>query len=222
MNIWDPFHPIAYFLHTSLGVAGILGAIIALAVIKGSNTHILAGRIFAVAVAVAATTAIAFSFASFAPMAIASAVMMFSLVGSALLAHRSKSSRVATGELVTTALMALVLLWLLYGLAISLPQGGFLWIPPLIFALLSAAFLINDIRFIRQDDAGRKLKRLPRHLSRMAFAFALAVHEPLVIFADDLNIHPGLAYYGPLIIWPVIVFFFNGRLKKNPVVFENV
>jgi len=222
MNIWDPFHPIAYFLHTSLGVAGILGAIIALAVIKGSNTHILAGRVFAVAVAVAATTAIAFSFTSFAPMAIVSAVMMFSLVGSALLAHRSKSSRVAAGELVTTALMALVLLWLLYGLAVSLPQGGFLWIPPLMFALLAAAFLINDIRFIRQDDAGRKSKRLPRHLSRMAFAFALAVHEPLVIFADDLNIHPGLAYYGPLIIWPVIVFFFNGRLKKNPVVFENV
>ena len=221
MNIWDLFHPIAYFLHTSLGVAGILGAIIALTVIKGSNTHILAGRIFAVAVAVAATTAIAFSFTSFAPMAIASAVMMFSLVGSALLAHRSKSSRVATGELVTTALMALVLLWLLYGLALSLPQGGLLWIPPLIFALLSAGFLINDVRFITQDDAGRKSKRLPRHLSRMAFAFALAVHEPLVIFADDLNIHPGLAYYGPLVIWPMIVFFFNGRLKKKSVVFAN-
>lgn len=217
MNIWDPFHPLAYFLHSVLGVAGILGAIVALAVAKGTNPHILAGRVFAVAAAVAAATAIAFSFTSFAPMAIASAVMMFSTVGSALLAHRHKTSWVAAGELLTTTLMALVLLWLLYGLVLSVPQGGLLWIPPLLFAVLCAAFLFNDIRFIKEGDAGRNSKRLPRHFSRMGFAFALAVHEPLVIFADDLSIHPGLAYYGTLLIWPVIVFFFKRRIKNKSI-----
>jgi len=73
MNIWDPFHPIAYFLHAALGFAGILGAIAALGVVKGSGAHIWAGRVFALAAAVAAGTAISFSFRSFAPMALASA-----------------------------------------------------------------------------------------------------------------------------------------------------
>jgi len=221
MNIWDPFHPVAYFLHTTLGVAGILGAIVALAVTKGSNPHILAGRTFAVAAAVAAATAIGFSFTTFAPMTIASAVMTFSAIGSAFLALRSKSPKVAAGELVTTILMALVLLWLLFGVVMSVPRGGLLWIPPLLFALFPAALLVNDIRFIKQGDAVRKSKRLPRHLSRMAFAFAIAVHSPIVVFADDFNIHPGLAFYGPFIIWPVIVFFFNSRIEKKLVAIAN-
>lgn len=217
MNIWDPFHPLAYFLHVALGVAGITGAITALALIKGSTPHVIAGRTFAVAAAVAAATAIVFSLTSFAPMAIASAVMMLSVIGSAILALRSNGPRVAVGELVTTVLMALVLAWILYGVAISIPQGGLLWIPPLLLALFAAAFLVNDIRFIRQDDAGRQSKRLPRHFSRMAFAFAIAVHEPMVVFADDLHIHPGVAYYAPFLIWPALALFFKSRLEKNLV-----
>lgn len=221
MNIWDPFHPVAYFLHSILGVAGLIGAIVALAVVKGTKPHILAGRTFALAVAVAAATAITFSFTDFAPMAIASAVMMFSLVGGAILAHRGKSSWVTAGESVTTLLMALVLLWLLYGLLLAVPLGGFLWIPPLFFAVFCAVFLVNDIRFVRQDDAGRQFRRLPRHVSRMAFAFALAIHQPLVIFADDLHIHPILAYYGPMIIWPVVVLYFNSRMNGKSMAIAN-
>ena len=221
MNIWDPFHPFAYFLHTSLGVAGVLGAVVALAMTKGSSRHILAGRTFAVAAAIVSATAISFSFIAFAPMAITSAIMTLSVVGSAVLALRSKSSRVVAGELVTTMLMALALLWLLFGVMMSIPQGGVLWIPPLLFAAFAAALLVNDIRFTRQDDAGRMSKRLPRHLSRMAFAFAIAVHAPIVIFADDFNIHPSLAFYGPFIIWPVIFFFFNSRIKRNLLAIEH-
>jgi hypothetical protein len=217
MNIWDPFHPIAYFLHAVLGMAGILGAILALTFAKGSSRHILAGRIFGAAATVAAVTAIVFSFTTFAPMAIASAALMLSVVGSAILAHRSKSPAVSAGERLTTALMAFVLLWLLYGVVISVPLGGYLWIPPLIFALVSAIFMVNDIRYIRLSDAGRKSKGLRRHFSRMAFAFAIAIHEPIVVFSDDLSLPPIIAYYGPLIIWPVVYFFFNARTKSGLV-----
>ncbi|HEX9852288.1 MAG TPA: hypothetical protein VGA68_04710 [Woeseiaceae bacterium] len=215
MNIWDPFHPIAYFLHTSLGVAGIIGAIVALSLTKGSPFHIRAGRTFAIAAAVAAATAIAFSFTSFAPMAVASGVMTLSAVGSAFLALRSKSPRVTASEMLTTSLMAFVLIWLLAGVAMSVRQGGVLWIPPLILACFPAALLVNDVRFMRLDDIERKQKRLHRHLSRMAFAFAIAVHAPVVVFADDLNIHPGLAFYCPFLIWPVIVLYFRARMRKG-------
>ena len=217
MNIWDPFHPVAYFLHTALGVLGILGAIAALVMAKGSRLHILAGRIFSAAAAIAAVTAIAFSITSFAPLAIASAVLMLSVIGSALLAQRKESAWVVAGESVTTTLMAFVLLWLLYGVVQSIPQGGLLWTPPLVLAVVAAVFFVNDMRFIRQGDAGRAANRLPRHVSRMAFAVAIAIHEPTVIFADDLSIHPGLAFYGPFIIWPAIVLFFNSRIRKKLV-----
>jgi bacteriorhodopsin len=215
LNIWDPFHPLAYFLHTILGIAGILGAILALAATKGSKPHKLAGRTFAVAATIAAITAIVFSFTTFAPMSIASAMITMSAIGSAFLALRGKSALVAAGELATAILMGLVLLWLLYGVVLSLPQGGLSWIPPMLLAIFAGALLVNDIRFMKQNDAVRRTKRLPRHMSRMAFAFAIAVHEPFVIFSDYLNIHPGLAYYGPFIIWPAIVITFNGRTRKN-------
>jgi hypothetical protein len=225
MNIWDPFHPVAYFLHTSLGLAGILGAILALSMTKGSSRHILAGRTFAVAAAVAAATAIGFSFTSFAPMAVASGVMTLSAVGSAFLALRSRSPRVTASEMLTSSLMAFAVVWLLAGVAMSVPQGGLLWIPPLVLASFAAALLVNDLRFMRLDDIERNAKRLPRHLSRMAFAFAIAVHAPVVVFADDLNIHPGLAFYCPFLIWPVIVFYFRMRLSRglyNSIVMNRV
>lgn len=222
MNIWDPFHPVAYFLHTVLGVAGILCAIVALLVTKGSVAHRSAGVIFAIAATVAAATALAFSFSAFAPMAIASAAMSISAVGSALLALRRKSWSITTGEIAATLLMALVLAWLLYGAAMSASQGGLLWIPPVLLAAFPAGFLAKDIIFLKQDDASRRSKRLPRHLSRMSFAFTIAVHSPIVVFADRLNVHPSLAFYAPLMIWPIIVILFNGRLRKGMSVVERL
>ena len=176
MNIWDPFHPIAYFLHAVLGFSGILGAVIALAIVKGSPSHILAGRVFAAAAVIASVTALIFSFTTFAPMAIASAVLLLSVVGSAIFAHREKKPGVVAGELVTASMMAFVVLWLLYGVAMAVPHGGFLWVPPMFLACVSAALFVNDLRFMKLEQAGRDSKRLPRHLSRMALAFAIAVH----------------------------------------------
>ena len=220
MNIWDPFHPFVYFVHTMLGGVGLLGALIALSVTKGSSPHVLAGRAFAIAASVVAATAILFSITSFAPMAVASAAITLSAVGGALLALRNKTQKVAAGELATTILMAAVVLWLLYGGVLSYSQGGLLWIPPLAFGAIAAALFVNDLRFMKYDSNDREAKRLTRHLSRMAFAFSIAVHEPIVIFADRLSIHPALAFYGPFIVWPVLFFSFNNRIKNNLLTLE--
>lgn len=55
-----------------------------------------------------------------------------------------------------------------------------------------------------------------RHLSRMAFAFAIAVHAPLVSFAGPLGIDPIVAFFGPFVLWPVIVFVFRGHPLLAP------
>jgi hypothetical protein len=158
-------------------------------------------------------------------MAVASGVMTLSSIGSAFLALRSKSPRITASEMLTTSLMAFTVIWLLAGAAMSMPQGGLLWIPPLVLACFAAALLVNDLRFMWLDDIERQEKRLPRHMSRMAFALAIAVHAPVVVFADDFNIHPGLAFYCPLLIWPVIVFYFRLRLRRglyNSIVMNRV
>jgi bacteriorhodopsin len=221
MNIWDPFHPVAYFLHAVLGVTGILAAIVALTAVKGSRRHVLAGRTFAMAAAVAAATAIGFSFRNFAPMAIASAVLVLAAVFGAVLALRRRSPSVAVGELMASILLAIATLWLIFGAVIAITQGGLLWIPPSMFALLPVVLLINDFRFSRLDDAGRAAKRLRRHLSRMAFALAITVHSPVVIFADDLHLHPAAAFYAPFLIWPAIYFFFDDRIRKKRLELAN-
>ena len=215
MNLWDPFNPIAYFLHTVLGVSGIIGAFVALSVTKGTTPHVMAGRVFGFAAAVAAGTAILFSFSNFAPMAIASSALTISAVGSAVLALRTRSARVTAGEIFAAALMALVLIWLLFGAVLAARQGGLLWIPPLVLAGMAACLLVSDILFLRQPDAGRRLQRIKRHLSRMSFALAIVIQAPIVVFADKLNIHPGLAFYGPLVLWPAIAIPMTVRLTKN-------
>lgn len=67
---------------------------------------------------------------------------------------------------------------------------------PLLYAAFPTHFLLDDRRF-RQPGADRSARAYPRHLSRMAFAFAIAVHAPVVSFADDLQLNLYVAFLGP-------------------------
>lgn len=64
LQLADPFPPVVYFLHTILGTVGVLLAVVALAGVKGSSTHVRAGWGFVAASVVAALTAVAFSVTS--------------------------------------------------------------------------------------------------------------------------------------------------------------
>jgi hypothetical protein len=49
----------------------------------------------------------------------------------------------------------------------------------------------------------------------MAFALAIAVHAPIVSFGDDWGIHPVMAFFGPFVLWPLLVHAFrNHRLVR--------
>jgi hypothetical protein len=76
---------------------------------------------------------------------------------------------------------------------------------PLGYAFFPSWFLIDDRRSRRRSPAERRAYGFRRHMSRMAFALAIAVHAPVVSFADDLGLHPLLAFFGPFVIWPVIM-----------------
>lgn len=82
---------------------------------------------------------------------------------------------------------------------------------PLLYAAFPTHFLLDDRRF-RRLGADRAARAYPRHLSRMAFAFAIAVHAPVVSFADDLQLDLYVALFGPFLLWPAILFV----LRQHP------
>jgi hypothetical protein len=115
--------------------------------------------------------------------------------------------------------MALAFLWMGLGVVMSIQGGG--WLMPFLYSLFPLGLLIGDIRFLRLDGQERAAVRLPRHYSRMAFALAIAVHAPIVSFGDDLGLHPAVAFFGPFVIWPAIVFFFRRRQTRGVLVFAD-
>lgn len=221
MNIWDPYNPVVYFLHTLLGTIGVLAAVTAFYSRKGSTWHIRAGLTFTAFAVVASVTAIIFSVTRFSPFAVVSAFIVVSLVGGAILAVRPRTSFVQMGEGATTVLMALALAALLVMIALPLLDGAPLFAVawPAAYAVFPAWVLWDDAGFLRADADGRRARRFPRHLSRMAFAFAIAVHAPVVSFGDRWGIDPVLAFFGPFVLWPVLVFAFRAhpllRVQKS-------
>jgi hypothetical protein len=221
----DPYPPVIYFLHTVLGVLGVLLAVVALAGVKGSSTHVRAGWGFVIASVIAALTAVAFSVTSPSPLSVASALMVLSLVSSAVLALRPVSVPIRRAEGAATAVMGLAWLMLAtlgaFAVAVALgfasppPEAGRLpWYVlalPLLYAAFPTYFLVDDRRF-RRLGSDRSSRAYPRHLSRMAFAFAIAVHAPVVSFADDLQLHLYVAFFGPFLLWPAILF----TLRRHP------
>jgi hypothetical protein len=188
-------------------------------VLKGSSSHIWAGRLFVFAAFVAAATALVFSFTSFSGAAISSSVITFSCLGAALLALKPKSKAVLGGEIAATFLMGSAFLWMMLGVFMSIQSGA--WLFPLLYSLFPLGLFVSDVRFIRLDQRQRSDSRLLRHFSRMGFAFAIAVHAPIVSFGDELGLHPALAFFGPFLIWPAIVIFFKRRQTKKKLVLAN-
>lgn len=221
----DPFPPVIYFLHTILGTLGVLLALVALGGVKGSSTHVRAGWGFVGASVVAALTAIVFSATSPSPLAVASALMVLALVASAVLALRPASPSVRRAEWAATATMGIAWLILaaLGAFAVALAAGVasppleaevpplHVLALPLLYAAFPTYFLLDDRRF-RRPGADRSTRAFPRHLSRMAFAFAIAVHAPIVSFADDLQLNLYVAFFGPFLLWPAILF----ALRRHP------
>lgn len=225
LQLADPFPPIVYFLHTILGTLGVVLALVALAGTKGSATHVRAGWGFVIASVVAALTAVAFSMTSPSPLAVASALMVLALVASAILTLRPATSGVRRAEWAATATMSMA--WLILaalgafalalavGLASPPPEAE---VPPLsvlalplLYSVFPTHFLLDDRRF-RRLGTDRSARAYPRHLSRMAFAFAIAVHAPVVSFADDLQLNLYLAFFGPFLLWPAILF----AMRRHP------
>jgi hypothetical protein len=243
MNIWDPFDPVVYFLHTILGTTGVIAAVVALSAIKGSKFHIRAGWIFSALVLVAAFTAMMFSATRLSPPAIVSSLFVIGLVLGAILALRPRNTGVRWGERLAVALLGIAFLAQFVGALLPfLDWLGLLPPPPPsvnlpvlttagyisgvafvgVYALIILAFLVSDFRFLRLKGGERQAQGFRRHLSRMAFAFAIAVHAPIVSLAGNFGLASSAAanfgfFYGPFVVYPIIMYLLRNHRLLSPV-----
>lgn len=215
-----PFPVLPYFLHTIIGTLGVLLAFVALGRRKGSRSHKAAGWGFVVSVAIAALTAIIFSAIVGSTLTLASALLVLGLVCGAVMALRPGTAWTRAGGWVGTGLVLLSWLILvpmgLFGVAIVLqwvppPPGVAIpsWssvLTPLAYAAFPTWFLLGDLRFRRLQGDARRTAGVRQHLSKMAFALAVAVHAPVVTFADDFRLPFLLAFFVPLLLWPAILY----------------
>ena len=222
-----PFPVLPYLLHTIIGTLGVVLAFVALGLRKGSRSHKDAGRGFVASVAIAALTAILFGVMTGSPLTLASALLVLGLVVGAIVALRPRTTWTRVGSGVGTGLVllswlillplglfgvAIILQWVSPPAGVAVPQLSSV-LTPLVYSLFPAWFLLGDLRFRRLQGDARRVAGIRQHLSKMAFALAVAVHAPAVTFADDFRIPLLLAFFGPLLLWPAILY----ALRDHPL-----
>lgn len=205
-----PFDPISYYLHIVIGIVGLLAGVIALASKKGSRPHILAGRTFAVCIAILAiTSAILLSVRMVAPLMMAAMTTVYA-VGTAILALRTATPLVKQLEYGLSSAQMIVIALFLYMAIPQVTQGNIPPIGPLVILAIPIILLVGDFNFYRKP-AQRPRLRVLRHMSRMIWALVVAIRAPIVEVNVVLQIPPPLILFAPLIIAPLIILLFRQR-----------
>lgn len=211
----DPFNPLVYWPHVVLGISSVFAVLAAIFSAKGSPLHRKAGITFSVAMGVAATTAILFSFWRFAPNALFSSFTVAYGIGMGILSLRPRAGgwRVAQWLLVIIPIMAtlfaLIGIASLFAAQLPLPLLATGIALSSSVAIFFAVLAWKDIAFLRGGDADR-FDRLRRHALRMAVAGAEVVRAPLMSFGPPIGPDGALTiplyFFGPFLLIPLIYF----------------
>lgn len=207
-----PFNPFVYWPHVVFGVGSAVLVLIAIFSAKGSWLHRRSGQLFAIAMGIAALTAVAFSFVRPAPLALFSSVSVLYGIGAGILALRPRKRAWRASEYFLVGVPIILVIGVI-GMtafaATSAPEP----VPPIGFvlaALLAAIFgyfAWSDIRYLRASTV-TPFERFRRHALRMALAAAETVRAPLISFGPPVlgEATGALYFFGPFLLIPVIYF----------------
>lgn len=210
---WEPFDPISYLLHVTLGVTAVFAAIAALAARKGSRLHRRAGWVFTVAMLVAAATTWIFMITHLLPQAMVQATVLIYAVGTAVLALNPRWRGARTGEFALFGLLCLVMLGALWIAARLYLRDSPLFPGPLAMFAILGFFAALDVRYLRLEHVSR-IDRVRRHALRMALAVSETVRAPLITFADELAWPVPAIVFGSFLLVPAIYFAFAPRKRR--------
>lgn len=165
---------ISYWSHVLFGIVAYGAGITALSVTKGSPRHVLAGRIFAAGMIVAALTSLVFALERPFPLLFVQAAAVLYLVPSSMLALRNERTYAKPLEsvllLIPLAICGFATLRLVQVArdAVLLTVMG-----PFLVAVVFGGLVAGDLHWITSRPSGQVI-RVRRHLTRMILAFAFA------------------------------------------------
>ena len=152
-------------IHIAAGSISLLTAAIALFTPKGERWHILAGRIYAIGMALVFVTAVPLAILGSSIFLFLIAFFSFYLVFAGWRFARNRQSRAHPVDWTAVSILAMTGLGMwVYAVVIGL-QGSSQWVTLLIFGCIALALSVADGRFHWKQPGGAR--RVARHLTNM-------------------------------------------------------
>ena len=190
-------------IHIAAGSVALLTAAVALAMPKGRRWHVLAGRIYAISMALVFVTAVPLAILGSSIFLFLIAFFSFYLVFAGWRFARNRQRRAHPADWAAVGVLAItgLAMWG-YAIVIGL-QGSSQWITLLVFGGIALALSVADGRFHRTQPGGAR--RVARHLTNM-MAGAIATITAVAVVNVEMDpvwvpwILPTIVIT-PLIVW---------------------
>jgi hypothetical protein len=204
-------------VHAVIGSVALLGALVALLSVKGSDRHISAGRVFAWLIIISAITSLYPSFYKFSeigPLGIIMALATIYLVITAVIAVRYQTAESLPIEKILPVVPLLLLALPVFRVFLAVKTMNFdLFLGPLLLACLFLYLLVQDMAIVANRERSQKFWT-KRHLTRMIFALSFGVMA-LVRIGVDFGLTFEMSVILPLLGALVLVVFYRWRIARH-------
>lgn len=209
-----PYDFLTYYSHISLGLIGVLAALIALWTLKGGRAHRWAGRIYLVGVGIAAGTALITLFTNFLAPTIINAAIFLYAGGTAYIATYRPSDRIRRVEWMVFAMGALVTLWFIMVAGANVANGTVPLLAPVGVGGILAILLLGDLNYLLRSNAYRASHRIRRHLARISWALLVSVRAPVNELRDVIGLSQAQVVFLPYLIFLAMILVFWRTAKR--------
>ena len=202
---------ILLIIHIAAGSIALLTAALALAAPKGQRWHILAGRVYAVAMTVIFLTAVPLAILGASIFLLLIAVFSFYLVFAGWRFARNRRRRAHPVDWAAVSILGAtgLAMWG-YAVVIAL-NGSSQWVTLLIFGAIAVALGLADARFHRRQPGGAL--RVARHLTNMLAATIATVTAVTVV---NVDLEPvWLPWILPTVIITPLIVWWNIRVRRQ-------
>ena len=207
------FNEFNHLSHIIIGSLAFIGGIVALATKKGSRTHKISGRVFALSMLYAVITTIAFMFEEFLPLAMVLSGATVYLLISSITALRSKRKYSRTIDIVIVIIPILFFAFTSMHFIRILPEVSIGTLARLLFSITFGILIYQDIKCIRSRPTDH-LYFIKRHSFRMILAFGFAIMAVLRIGVKVDFLGLGSTTFFPLLLSLIAAFYVQRNINR--------
>ena len=205
---------ILLIIHIAAGSIALFTALIAVVTAKGGRYHVLAGRIYAIAMTVIFLTALPLAILGSSVFLLLIAVFSFYLVFAGWRFARNRRGRPQPVDWCAAAIMGVTGL-AMWGYGVVLVSSGDgQWVTMLIFGAIAVALSLVDGRYYLGLSRGKKragVQRIQRHLTNM-LAGTIATVTAVAVVNIDLN-PVWLPWILPTVVITPLIVWWNVRVR---------